>query len=62
MLTIDPELCPSNHACPLIRICPVKAISQENNHSTPLLNTDLCVECLKCIRKCPYEAVVEIKS
>lgn len=37
-LTVDALLCPQNHRCPLIPICPAGAISQEGNSlrgSTP---------------------------
>ena len=37
-LVIDPLLCPQNHRCPMIPICPAGAISQKGNalpRSTP---------------------------
>lgn len=35
-LTIDPGLCPQNHACPLVKLCPAGAISQ-TGHGLPVI-------------------------
>lgn len=55
-LTIDKDLCPQNHACPLIAICPVGAISQ-NGFALPVIDPDKCIECGKCARKCGKHAI-----
>jgi ferredoxin len=55
-LTIDPEICPANHRCPLINICPMDAISQINN-GLPIINEDTCAGCMDCIGYCPLDAV-----
>ena len=55
-LMIDAELCPQNHRCPLIRLCPVEAISQEG-FSLPAIDPDLCIECGHCIEICGRHAV-----
>lgn len=55
-LQIDPRLCPQNHRCPLIAICPVGAISQEG-FSLPVIDPERCIECGKCMRQCGKQAV-----
>jgi len=60
MITINPENCPQDHRCPLIRICPKDAISQDGN-SLPKIDSYKCVGCMLCISKCPLGAVEKIK-
>ena len=48
--------CPHNHTCPLVRMCPANAITQ-NKEGYPVINHDLCVECGICTRSCPMGAV-----
>lgn len=55
-LTIDPGLCPQNHACPLVKLCPAGAISQ-TGHGLPVIDTARCIECGKCQRHCGMQAV-----
>lgn len=56
-LTISPIACPQNHRCPIINVCKVGAISQ-NNYGLPVIDETLCIECGKCIKYCPMRAVV----
>ena len=30
MIQVDKNICPHNHVCPLIKVCPVGAISQDS--------------------------------
>ena len=60
-LTIDPVLCPQNHRCPLIAICPVGAISQEG-FALPKIDPALCIECGKCVRHCGRQAVYKAEQ
>ncbi len=53
MITVIESRCPQNHPCPCVRICPVKAITQDG-YGAPKVNMSICVECGKCIRSCPY--------
>lgn len=48
---IDPELCPQNHRCPMIGICPVGAISQEEI-SLPVVDAEVCISCGQCVDNC----------
>lgn len=56
MYIVDPTLCPQDHACPLIKYCPVDAISQ-TGHQLPTMNPQLCIRCGKCEANCPKHAV-----
>jgi len=55
-LTIDKNRCPQNHRCPLLRVCPVGAITQEG-HGLPVINEEKCIECGKCTKYCGMKAV-----
>ena len=58
MLKINPDRCPQNHRCPLIRLCPKVAISQEGV-GLPSIDNDSCIKCMKCVKSCPMGAVEE---
>lgn len=51
MIVVKSELCPQNHPCPVINICPVDAISQ-NGFSAPQIDDKKCICCCKCIKAC----------
>lgn len=53
---VNKSKCPHNHICPLISVCPVNAISQ-NNEGYPIVDYDLCIECGKCLKHCPMQAM-----
>ncbi len=57
MIQVDKNLCPHNHVCPLIRICPVGAISQDAE-GYPVVDHELCIECEECVRTCFKKAMV----
>ncbi len=59
MIQIDKAVCPHDHVCPLIPMCPVGAISQDAEGYVKIDHT-LCIECGKCVRKCPKKAAVRI--
>jgi ferredoxin len=58
MITINPKKCPQNHPCPIIRICPAKAITQEG-YNLPMIDTSKCTNCGLCITYCPTRAIVK---
>lgn len=55
-LHVDAAICPQNHRCPLIKICPVQAISQDG-YGLPLIDENKCIECARCLRSCPMHAI-----
>ncbi len=52
---------PHNHVCPLIKMCPVGAILQDAD-GFPVIDYNLCIECGKCVRKCPMKAMEQIEG
>lgn len=61
MIKVDKNLCPHNHVCPLIKVCPVGAISQ-NADGYPEIDYSLCIECGKCVRTCFKKAMIQAKD
>jgi len=55
-LTVNPNRCPQNHYCPMIRVCPTDAISQ-NSSGLPIIDEEKCIECGKCVNYCAMRAV-----
>jgi ferredoxin len=58
-LVINSLTCPQNHHCPIIDICPEKAISQ-SGFALPVIDQSRCTECGKCARYCPMKAVIKL--
>ncbi|HRR94193.1 MAG TPA: 4Fe-4S binding protein, partial [Bacteroidales bacterium] len=56
LVNIKPERCPQNHYCPVIRVCPAGAISQQGPFSAPEIDYSKCTSCGKCARYCGYGA------
>lgn len=50
------DRCPQNHVCPAIRVCSVSAIQQEGT-SAPVIDRGKCIDCGKCVRRCPTGAL-----
>ncbi|MHB9134425.1 MAG: DUF362 domain-containing protein [Armatimonadota bacterium] len=48
--------CPQNHPCPAVRVCPVDALSQQDNKA-PVVDQEKCIDCGKCARYCPMGAL-----
>ncbi|MDR3367089.1 MAG: 4Fe-4S binding protein [Prevotellaceae bacterium] len=55
-LTVNSTLCPQNHRCPLLRVCPAGAITQAGN-ALPQVDPEKCAECGKCIKYCGMKAI-----
>ena len=55
------ENCPQNHRCPAVKICPVKALSQ-NGFNAPKVDEDKCTKCGKCSNFCPKKALKLIEN
>ena len=58
MITINPKRCPQNHPCPIIHVCPAKAISQKG-YGLPVIDKAKCTNCGLCTRYCPTGAVTK---
>ena len=56
MINVDKEICPHDHVCPLIKLCPVRAISQGED-GYPIIDQDKCIRCQRCVNKCPKKAM-----
>lgn len=56
MIQVDRNICPHDHVFPLIKTCPVGAISQDAD-GYPVIDYNRCIECGKCVRKCPKKAM-----
>lgn len=52
MITVDDRYCPKNHICPVISLCPVKAITQDGPFSAPRVDQEKCIECSRCVLAC----------
>jgi ferredoxin len=57
-LIVEKKNCPQNHRCPVIRICPANAISQ-NGYGLPVIDQSKCTDCKKCTKYCPTSAIRE---
>ena len=55
-LVVVKEICPQNHRCPAIRVCPIGALEQIN-YNAPTVQYDKCIACEKCTRFCPMGAL-----
>jgi Fe-S-cluster-containing hydrogenase component 2 len=55
-IIVDKKLCPQNHPCPAVRVCPVGAIKQ-NNFDLPIIDEEKCIKCKKCVKFCPMGAI-----
>ncbi len=51
MIQVREEYCPQNHPCPVIRVCPLGAISQEG-YAAPVVDEEICTDCNICARSC----------
>lgn len=50
------ERCPQNHRCPLMRVCPTGAISQ-NGYGLPIIDDEKCTDCGVCTNYCALGAM-----
>jgi len=44
MIRVNEHYCPQNHPCPVVRACPVGAVTQENFCSAPKIDEEECTE------------------
>ena len=57
-LTVNIPRCPQNHPCPMVRTCPVGAITQQG-FKAPTIDQEKCIQCGKCLRGCPMGAFIQ---
>ncbi len=41
------------HKCPAVEACPVGAITQKDENSSPVIDASKCIECEMCTTTCP---------
>ncbi len=51
-IVLNKFLCPQNHSCPTVNICPVGAISQGSPFEAPVINDAKCTGCGICTKSC----------
>lgn len=57
---INSNICDKSPFCPVKRVCPVDAITQNVKFfsaEVPVVDPDKCVGCGKCVNYCPMGAV-----
>lgn len=57
---INVGLCDRSPFCPVKRVCPVDAVTQEGsffNSKAPVVDEKKCIGCEKCLAYCPHGAV-----
>ena len=59
-LEVIDKLCPQNHRCPSVPICPFGALIQVENKA-PIVDEEKCTKCGKCVRSCPMGALQLVK-
>lgn len=56
-LKVVKSLCPQNHKCPAVSVCPVTALIQQG-YMAPAVEQEKCIECGMCVNRCPMGALV----
>ncbi|MFP4605203.1 MAG: 4Fe-4S binding protein [Bacteroidales bacterium] len=51
-VVINKNMCPQNHPCPTVNICPVGAIKQKSPFSAPEIDESRCTGCGICLNTC----------
>ncbi len=55
-IRVQESLCPQNHRCPALRVCPLEALRQDGVKA-PIVDESKCIDCGKCARYCPMGAL-----
>ena len=50
-------LCPQNHLCPVISMCPKGAIKQQSPFQAPSIDNGKCTKCEACTYYCAFGAI-----
>ena len=59
MIKVHRDRCPQDHICPMIKVCPKNAIKQKD-FKAPEVDNEKCIECMKCVKGCPYDVFEKI--
>lgn len=51
-IVISKNMCPQNHPCPVVRVCPAGAITQKSPFSAPEIDEEKCTKCGICTKAC----------
>ena len=65
LVVINESKCDKSPFCPVVRICPFDAVTQEGGFFSkgfPKIDEDKCTSCEKCVAYCPMGAVEIIKK
>lgn len=57
---INENVCDKSPFCPVKRVCPVKAVTQDVKFfaaGVPVVDPEKCIGCGKCVNYCPMRAV-----
>jgi len=57
MIVVRKELCPQNHPCPTLSVCPVGALSQVG-FAVPEVDNEKCICCCRCVKRCSVFAPI----
>lgn len=52
MIKVNEDYCPQDHVCPVIRRCPVGAITQKYFQAAPSVDQEKCTDCGICTKIC----------
>jgi Fe-S-cluster-containing hydrogenase component 2 len=52
MITVRADLCPQNHSCPSLYVCPTGALVQIGHKVPKVIEAD-CIDCSACTQTCP---------
>jgi ferredoxin len=55
-IVVIKNLCPQNHPCPAVGVCPVGALVQEGFRA-PIVDNSKCISCGECVQTCPMSAI-----
>jgi ferredoxin len=57
-IIVDKNICPQNHPCPSVGVCPEDALIQ-HGFNAPVVDETKCIACKKCVSYCPMGAIKE---
>ena len=60
-IIVNESICPQNHSCPSVGVCPVNAL-QQIRFNAPMVLEDKCIKCGKCVSYCPMGAIQSVEE